>query len=70
MAGLMQQPKANISNEAPRFSLLKVVRTIADMGPLKAMDDPEQGPHVHLTLLIITILLVSALIIVATSIFL
>ncbi|MDG6225989.1 MAG: hypothetical protein QCI82_10825 [Candidatus Thermoplasmatota archaeon] len=66
----MQATDRAISNEIPRFSLGGVVRTIAQKGPLKAMDDPEQGPHVHLTLLIITILVVSGIIIAATSLFL
>lgn len=70
MRRFMRQPEGTISNEAPRYSLGGVVRTIARKGPLNAMDDPEQGPHVHLTILILTILVVSALIIAATSIFL
>lgn len=58
---------ASLSNAPPRFSLGKVFKTIATKGPLAALDDPEEGPHVHLVLLLITILAVSGVIILATS---
>jgi hypothetical protein len=35
-----------------------------------ALDDPEHGPHVHLTLLLMTILTVTGLIIIGTLLFL
>ena len=70
MHRIMRPPEGTISNEAPRYSLGGVIKIIAQKGPLKAMDDPEQGPHVHLTLLILTILVVSGIIIAATSLFL
>ena len=56
-----------ISETAPPYSLVTVWRTIKDKGLLKALDDPEQGPHVHLTLLLGTILVVSFVIIAITK---
>jgi hypothetical protein len=59
----------DISSTPPKYSLPKVVSTIMSKGVGGAMDDPEQGPHVHLTLLLVAILVVSGLIIIATSLF-
>ena len=52
----------------PAYSLFKVASTIKEKGLVRALDDMEQGPHVHLTLLLITVLIVSGLIILFTSI--
>ena len=56
-----------ISETAPPYSFMNAMRTLKDKGLLRALDDPEQGPHVHLTLLLATILVVSGVIIAITS---
>ncbi len=56
-----------ISETAPSYSLMTVWKTLKKKGILKALDDPEQGPHVHLTLLLGTILVVSCVIIAITK---
>ncbi|MBN1389638.1 MAG: hypothetical protein JXA22_03240 [Candidatus Thermoplasmatota archaeon] len=55
-----------ISETPPPFSLPKVFSTLREKG-FKAIDDPEQGPHVHLTLLLATVFVVSVLIILITE---
>ncbi|MFW3146068.1 MAG: hypothetical protein ACMUIE_04575 [Thermoplasmatota archaeon] len=65
----MSQPKRQISNTAPSYSIFKVFSTISEKGFLGALEDPEQGPHVHLTFLLITIFVVSAGIILVTKLF-
>ncbi len=57
-----------ISETAPPYSIMTVFRTLKGKGLLRALDDPEQGPHVHLTLLLATIIVVSAVIITITFI--
>ena len=56
-----------ISETAPGYSLAKVFGTIRQKGIVRALDDPEQGPHVHLTLLLVTVAIVSILIILITT---
>ena len=56
-----------ISETAPSFSLPKIIGTIREKGFLGALDDPEQGPHVHLTVLLATVFVVSVLIILITE---
>ncbi|MFO8050378.1 MAG: hypothetical protein R6V01_01610 [Thermoplasmatota archaeon] len=64
----MESEKENdISMKAPPFSLVKVYRTMRKKGVLGALEDPEQGPHVHLTLLIATIVVVSVGIVLITQ---
>jgi len=41
--------------EPPKFSLPQILKTIQEQGPLKAMDDDDMGPHVHLTYLLIMV---------------
>lgn len=53
-------------SKAPPFSLVKVFSTLKEQ-KLAALEDPEQGPHVHLTLLLATIMVVSITIIVITQ---
>jgi hypothetical protein len=60
---------SDVSGTPPPFKISKVLSTLMSKGIGGALDDPEQGPHVHLTLLLIAILLVSGLIILATSFF-
>ncbi len=62
-----QTDDRQISKTAPPYSLMTVWRTLKEKGILKALDDPEQGPHVHLTLLLGTILVVSCVIIAITT---
>ena len=59
-----------LSSTPPPYSLGKVFRTIMSKGVVSALDDPEQGPHVHLTLLLGAILVVAGLIILISSVFL
>ena len=63
---MVHEPKA-LSETAPGFSIPKVFRTVREKGFFRALDDPEQGPHVHLTFLLMTIFVVSVLIIVITK---
>ena len=59
--------RSDISETAPPFSIGKVLGTIKDKGFIDALEDPEQGPHVHLTLLLATVVVVSIGIIVITK---
>ena len=63
----MAAEKETISETAPSFSLSKVFSTIREKGPIRALEDPEHGPHVHLTLLLATVFMVSVLIILITE---
>lgn len=63
---MVHEPK-ELSETAPGFSIPKVFRTVREKGFFRALDDPEQGPHVHLTFLLMTIFVVSVLIIVITK---
>ncbi len=58
-----------LGNTPPRYSLGKVMSTLGSKGLMGALDDPEHGPHVHLTLLLTTILVVTGLIIIGTILF-
>ena len=62
----MVDDQKELSETAPGFSIPKVISTISEKGFFKALDDPEQGPHVHLTFLLATIFVVSVLIILIT----
>jgi len=64
---IMSEENETVSETAPPFSLGDVTRTIMKKGLRGAIDDPEQGPHVHLTVLLILILIVSFLIILITQ---
>jgi hypothetical protein len=46
----------------PGYSLPKVIAAIKKSGPLKAMDDIEMGPHVHLTYLLIMVACIALII--------
>jgi hypothetical protein len=63
----MDEKREHVSITPPRFSLGKVFQTIGQKGIVKALEDTEQGPHVHLTLLLITVVLVSGLIILVST---
>ncbi|MBN1538959.1 MAG: hypothetical protein JW939_02355 [Candidatus Thermoplasmatota archaeon] len=63
---MVNDPK-EISETAPSFSLPRIFGTIREKGFLGALDDPEQGPHVHLTVLLATVFVVSVLIILITE---
>jgi len=65
----MNDPRSKeaVSTSPPRYSLMKVASTIKNKGPFGAMEDIEQGPHVHLTLLLLAVIVVSFLIIAITS---
>ena len=52
-----------MSDTPPSYSLVKVWRTLKSKGFLKALEDPEHGPHVHLTFVLLAILLTTILII-------
>lgn len=41
--------------QPPGFSIPRILATIQEKGPLKAMDDQQMGPHVHLTYLLIMV---------------
>lgn len=56
-----------ISRTPPPYSFRNIRKAIARKGFIKAMDDVEMGPHVHLTYLLITFLVVSVAIILITS---
>jgi hypothetical protein len=58
-----------LGNTPPKYSFSKVISTLGSKGLMGALDDPEHGPHVHLTLLLSTILVVTGLIIIGTLIF-
>lgn len=64
---MARKDEKEISMTAPPFSLGKVVSTMKDKGLIGALEDPEQGPHVHLTLLLVTIFVVSFGIVFITS---
>jgi len=66
---MVEDPR-ELSETAPGFSIPKVWRTVREKGFFKALDDPEQGPHVHLTFLLATIFVVSVLIILITELIL
>jgi hypothetical protein len=59
-----------LGNTPPKYSLGKVISTLGSKGLMGALDDPEHGPHVHLTILLMTILAVTGLIILGTLLFL
>ena len=63
----MSREKREISQTAPPFSLGKVFSTMSKQGILRSLEDPEQGPHIHLVLLLITIFLISTIIILITT---
>jgi hypothetical protein len=63
----MTAEKRTISETAPSFSLSKVFSTIGEKGIIGALEDPEHGPHVHLTLLLATVFVVSLFIILITE---
>jgi len=52
----------------PKYSIATSFKTIGKKGIVGALEDREQGPHVHLTLLLITVVLVSLGIIVISRI--
>ena len=52
----------------PRYSVSVVFRTLKRKGLVGALNDEEQGPHVHLTLLLITVVVVSLGIIILSKI--
>ena len=63
---MMTSTGENISISPPKYSLGKVFSTLKDnikkdgpKGILNSLEDVEQGPHVHLTLLLITVVIVS-----------
>jgi hypothetical protein len=62
----MVADEETISETAPSFSISKVFSTIRDKGAVGALEDPEHEPHVHLTLLLATVFLVSVFIILIT----
>lgn len=64
----MDDENEAVSITPPRFSLGRVFKTIRKKGIVNALEDTEQGPHVHLTLLLITVIVVS-LVIIAISAF-
>lgn len=66
---MMEDDKEAISITPPRFSLGKVFSTIGKKGIVGALEDTEHGPHVHLTLLLITVVVVSVGIILISRIF-
>lgn len=59
----MTEDEPPMSKTPPGYSLSKVFRTISRKGLLKSLEDPEQGPHVHLTLVLIIILITTLLIV-------
>ncbi len=61
-----RREQGTIGSKAPPFSIVKVFSTLKEK-KMAALEDPEQGPHVHLTLLLATILVVSFTIIVITQ---
>ncbi|MGA1866263.1 MAG: hypothetical protein ACMUFK_02215 [Thermoplasmatota archaeon] len=63
----MEHEPKEISETPPSYSLPKIFSTIREKGFLGALDDPEQGPHVHLTVLLATVFVVSVLIILITE---
>jgi hypothetical protein len=63
----MDLDEDTISETAPSYSPSKVLSTIRRRGVVGSLEDPEQGPHVHLTLLLATVFLVSFLIILITQ---
>ena len=71
----MGQKNSDISVAPPKFSLGKVFSTLrrnvqedGARGILNSLEDDEQGPHVHLTLLLITVVIVSLGIIILSKI--
>ena len=65
----MKHRDNDISQTAPPFSLGKVFQTISRKGIRGAIEDPEQGPHVHLVLLMMVIFITSFVIILITNVF-
>ncbi len=72
---MMTSSGEEISITPPKFSLGKVFSTLKDnvrkdgpKGILNSLEDVEQGPHVHLTLLLITVVIVSLGIIVLSKV--
>lgn len=64
----MEQDDEAVSLTPPRYSLVRTWKTIRKKGIIRALEDTEQGPHVHLTLLLITVVIVSLVIIVISKI--
>ena len=48
--------------EPPGYSLPRILATIQEKGVVKAMDDQEMGPHVHLTYLLIMVAFIATVI--------
>lgn len=48
--------------EPPRFSIPQILKTIQEVGLLKAMDDDDMGPHVHLMYLLIMVFFIAVII--------
>lgn len=48
--------------EPPSFSLPKILKTIQEQGPIRAMDDVDMGPHVHLTYLLIMVFFIAVIV--------
>lgn len=72
---MMSENRKDIAVAPPKFSLGKVFSTLKKnvlkdgiKGILNSLEDEEQGPHVHLTLLLITVVLVSVGIIIISRI--
>ena len=63
----MTKDDQTVSETAPSYSLSKVISTLRKKKLMGALEDPEQGPHVHLTLLLATIFVVSVAIIMITQ---
>jgi hypothetical protein len=64
----MDEERKSLSITPPRYSLVKSINTIKDKGIINALEDTEQGPHVHLTLLLVTVVIVSIGIIILSRI--
>jgi hypothetical protein len=63
----MLSDEETISETAPSYSLSKVFSTIRQKGLVDSLEDAEHGPHVHLTLLLTTVFVVSIIIILITK---
>jgi hypothetical protein len=62
---MIGSPMADIESEdmqPPGYSIPKILATIQEKGPLKAMDDQQMGPHVHLTYLLIMVAFIASII--------
>lgn len=64
----MDEQNEATSVTPPKYSLVKAFETIRKKGIVGGLEDTEQGPHVHLTLLLIAVVVVSLGIILITSI--